>query len=579
MNYQLIQGDCLQTLKTLPANSVQTCVTSPPYYGLRDYQTATWEGGSAECDHVASRGGHLADSVASTRGGAHKVADAQTLLYRDLCGKCGARRIDQQIGLEDSPEAYVAKLVDVFREVRRVLRSDGTLWLNLGDSFQDKQLLGIPWKVAFALQADGWVLRMDIIWAKKNCMPESCRDRPTKSHEYIFLLSKGKWVGRESGRFAHISEQDARWLALFLDTEGNISVKRAQRPSGNTWYGAQMCFASTHRGLVDAAQAIIGQGTVLERDGKNAPMFYYQLSNQAASDLLRRLYPYLIVKKRQARLCIHLQDCLNTNGKKRPGGFRDPQWNDLLERMWLSNKSLNHFGNPDISWIPEPKEGYWTSQSYFYDAEAIKEPNAGDLPYGDKRNFKMNHEGAQGRHGKGSMFAGGTRQEYIEKYYTNGRNRRSVWTVTTKPYSGAHFAVFPPDLIEPCILAGTSAHGACAKCGAPWARVAEKDGQYQAHWAPGKQSLVREGIHGGTGVLGSGMVNIYKTTGWQPTCACDCTDVVPCTVLDPFNGSGTTGAVALKHNRRYIGLELNPAYIELAHDRIRKSQPMLLEAL
>jgi len=169
--FKLFQGDCLELMRTMPDASVHTCVTSPPYFGLRDY-------------------GH---------GG--------------------------QIGLEQTPDEYVAKLVDVFREVRRVLRDDGTLWLNLGDSYagyhgnknaaycdapsnkggyfenqrastvglsglKQKDLIGIPWRVAFALQADGWYLRQDIIWHKPNPMPESVRDRCTKAHEYIFLLSK-----------------------------------------------------------------------------------------------------------------------------------------------------------------------------------------------------------------------------------------------------------------------------------------------------------------------------------------------------------------------------------------------------
>jgi DNA modification methylase len=161
----ILTGDCLEVLRGLPDGMAQTCVTSPPYYGLRDY-------------------GHAG-----------------------------------QIGLEETPGAYVARLVDVFREVRRVLRDDGTLWLNLGDSYaaggngggnkndtnvgsltvgrklppsgyKSKDLLGIPWMVAFALRADGWWLRQDIIWHKPNPMPESVTDRCTKAHEYVFLLTK-----------------------------------------------------------------------------------------------------------------------------------------------------------------------------------------------------------------------------------------------------------------------------------------------------------------------------------------------------------------------------------------------------
>ena len=160
---KILCGDALEQLRTLEAESVHTCVTSPPYYNLRDY------------------------------------------------GAAG------QIGMEETPEEYIAKLVDVFREVRRVLRPDGTLWVNIGDSYATrsgpqppantrnahghtrkeppdgykcKDLMGIPWLLAFALRADGWYLRQDIIWHKTNAMPESVQDRCTKAHEYIFLLSK-----------------------------------------------------------------------------------------------------------------------------------------------------------------------------------------------------------------------------------------------------------------------------------------------------------------------------------------------------------------------------------------------------
>ena len=185
-DFEIITGDCLESLRGLPSESVHCCITSPPYWGLRDYG------------------------------------------------------IEGQVGLEESPEQYVQKIVGVFREVRRVLRDDGTLWLNLGDSYagswgnygghnrgrgtqrqitvgslvpnaaydglerwrppaskklagiKEKDLIGIPWSVAFALRADGWFLRSDIIWAKPNPMPESVKDRCTRSHEYIFMFSKSR---------------------------------------------------------------------------------------------------------------------------------------------------------------------------------------------------------------------------------------------------------------------------------------------------------------------------------------------------------------------------------------------------
>ena len=161
--HRILVGDCIEMMRTLPDQSVHTCITSPPYFGLRDYG------------------------------------------------------VDGQIGLEASPREFIERLVAVFREVRRVLRDDGTLWVNMGDSYSNggrtwrapdkksegrametrpddglkpKDLLGMPWRLAFALQDDGWYLRQDIVWAKPNPMPESVRDRCTKAHEYLFLLSK-----------------------------------------------------------------------------------------------------------------------------------------------------------------------------------------------------------------------------------------------------------------------------------------------------------------------------------------------------------------------------------------------------
>jgi site-specific DNA-methyltransferase (cytosine-N4-specific) len=227
----IYQGDARAVLPELPAESVQCCVTSPPYWGLRDYGTAKWEGGLPDCKHVYNHG-----VQGATGQRADRTFTGQAV-YRDLCGKCGARRIDAQLGLEATPELYVARMVEVFREVRRVLRDDGTLWLNLGDSYaanvkgsggknsstinakrnengtvcgkstvtfdparfnlsasglKPKDLVGIPWRVAFALQADGWYLRSEIIWVKPNPMPESVTDRPTKAHEQIFLLAKSE---------------------------------------------------------------------------------------------------------------------------------------------------------------------------------------------------------------------------------------------------------------------------------------------------------------------------------------------------------------------------------------------------
>lgn len=229
---QILHGDCRDVLKTLADASVQMCVTSPPFFGLRDYGTAVWRGGDGQpCDHTRSVS---ADPKYQRGRQANGHSSAADKLSRRECVRCGAVREDAQIGLEQTPDAYVAELVAVFREVRRVLRDDGTLWLNLGDSYagswgaqgqritesddkswhgsqiknhpkrasgtgsikqsglKPKDLIGIPWMVAFALRADGWWLRSDIIWAKKNCMPESVTDRPSSAHEHVFLLTKSQ---------------------------------------------------------------------------------------------------------------------------------------------------------------------------------------------------------------------------------------------------------------------------------------------------------------------------------------------------------------------------------------------------
>jgi len=219
---RILIGNNIDTLKTIPDKSVNCCVTSPPYYGLRDYGTATWEGGDPACSHSD-------DTKVTEKTLSSDRIPKGDAIYKTVCPKCGAVRIDEQIGLEETPGEYINKLIDVFREVKRILRDDGTLWVNIGDSYagsgkggatypenaakykqgtnkgalgannitkvtwggaKPKDLIGIPWMLAFALRADGWYLRQDIIWSKPSVMPESVRDRFCKSHEHIFLLSK-----------------------------------------------------------------------------------------------------------------------------------------------------------------------------------------------------------------------------------------------------------------------------------------------------------------------------------------------------------------------------------------------------
>jgi len=213
-------GDCRDSLRQMKEEGikVQTCVTSPPYYGLRDYGTGTWIGGDENCSH--KRDSKHSDKTIT--GHANKDLTVGDAIYKTVCPKCGAERKDLQIGLEETPQQFINNLVEVFAGVWDVLADDGTLWVNLGDSYagsngngqheqsfgqskytpfesptsgkklgiKPKNLLGMPWRLAFALQDFGWYLRQDIIWHKPNPMPESVKDRCTKSHEYIFLLSK-----------------------------------------------------------------------------------------------------------------------------------------------------------------------------------------------------------------------------------------------------------------------------------------------------------------------------------------------------------------------------------------------------
>jgi DNA modification methylase len=422
-------GDCRETMRRWKEQGIkaQTCVTSPPYYGLRDY-------------------GH-----------------------------------EGQIGLEETPEEYIKAMVEVFRCVWDVLEDDGTLWLNIGDSYntspagnktwgdgvgtnkayeenqihhgkkiikslKPKDLIGIPWALAFALRADGWYLRQDIIWHKPNPMPESVQDRCTKAHEYIFLMSK--------------------------------------------------------------------------------------------------------------------------------------------------------------------------SQKYYYDAEAIKE--ASSDPKGSANRYKAPFF-AGDKHESGGYSATGATHTKGMKEFDGNRNKRSVWTVTTKPYAGAHFAVFPSDLIEPCILAGSRTAGKRCDCNEvistptgtgeindpsidvgragmarprrmgegtrPITRLeqrhhaaqikasAHKD-EMAAICGPAFDHYIRTDSSGAR-PLPEHHRSQFMANGWitspEP---CDCPIQPADIVLDPFMGSGTTAQVAQDLGRQYLGCELNPDYKKLQDQRLAQQSLM-----
>ncbi len=530
----IYQGHAPEVLQGMEAESCHMVVTSPPYWGLRDYDLPPqiW-GGDPACEHEwqkhlqAAANGiiHPAGMSGETLSGSSATRKPKVSAF---CHSCNAWL--GSFGLEPTPELYIEHTVEIFRGVWKVLRKDGTVWLNLGDSYaagkrdynsfrrdrghvcvprpkpppglKPKDLCGIPWRVALALQADGWWLRQDIIWSKPNPMPESVTDRCTKSHEYIFLLTK--------------------------------------------------------------------------------------------------------------------------------------------------------------------------SAKYFYDAEAMKEPQE---EYERNRRLREKSQGlnstysiaAEGKTGQSPQSGTGAvknvqrRHELVE---AGTRNKRSVWNVATHPFPEAHFATFPPKLIEPCVLAGTSEKGCCAECGAPWVRVVEpskehakriktfrvmkfngdevgkyiqqgmdKRGLNQSqlseyfpshtggktgcvhNWVTGKNiptaeqwgtiknilslgdrfDLLLENPATGElkgwdeqddtlvrGLSGAGdtIPIAAKTIGWRSTCVCLGPPLgkqpVPCTVLDPFGGSMTTAIVAYKHGRKFVMIELSKTYIDdIGIPRIEKETQQL----
>lgn len=273
-SFNIIHGDCIEALKKLSDSSVQVCVTSPPYFNLRDYGTGHWEGGDPNCNHI----GKLINSNHNFNYSNGRGSNGE--FRTGVCELCGAIRVDNQIGLEDTPEEYIDKLVNVFREVRRVLKDDGTLWVNIGDSYcnsngfhrstnqyyrsssegapandrnlnnlhncgyKTKDLIGIPWMFAFAMRNDGWYLRQDIIWEKPNPMPESVVDRCTKSHEYIFLFSKSPQYYFD---YDAISEDVA--LKDFIG-------KPTGKFGGNKYSGSSEFFPGNNNGIYSGKVAI-----------------------------------------------------------------------------------------------------------------------------------------------------------------------------------------------------------------------------------------------------------------------------------------------------------------------------------
>jgi len=531
---RIIQGHVLDILSTLPDGSVDCCITSPPYWGLRDYHLPPiiWDG-REDCKHEwikqpPRRERHPEDIKDQNSKQATESASSPELPFSDSCSFCGAWR--GSLGLEPTPELYVQHLVEVFREVHRILKPSGTLWLNMGDSYaarggshvdeeelergreravekgydvggwgasvstqgahdrcvntavsglKPKDLCGIPWRVAFALQADGWYLRQDLIWAKAvsfcptysgTVMPESVTDRCTRSHEYIFLLAK-------SGKPQYWTNEKTLQLS-------------STAPLGT--------------------QGIEG----VDWDWIDCP------------------------------------NCKSDVGKR-----------ERCKRCRGAGKI---------------KRSFWTGHDYFYDQDAVREPQ--------RRDWSGESHGSLSKSGW-AIKAGRRDDSRLQEPTFNpaGRNTRSVWTISTHPFKGAHFATFPTRLVEPMIKAGCPAQ-VCRACGKPRERITEK--QHQWGQAP-TESSYEEGMNAKNLAKARQFYRMQglesppplKTIGWTD-CGCSA-GFDGGLVLDPFIGSGTVGVVAKKLARHFIGIELNPDYCKMAEARLRPytSQATLTEAL
>lgn len=609
------QGDCLDVLGTLPAGSVHCCVTSPPYFGLRDYGTAKWEGGEAECDHVVGKARNdvtperLAQRAAEYGTGQGDGSKVSSIQARHICPKCGANRVDQQLGLEETPDAYVAKMVEVFREVRRVLRDDATCWINLGDSYvahgmqggtqsketsarmfhgadkrgipglKPKDLCGMPWRVAFALQADGWYLRQDIIWAKPNPMPESVTDRCTKAHEYVFLLTKKARYYYD----AHAIREhgvDAEAITFYNESHGN-----------KVGSGIRTSLSGNGGRPKKAARGGCAIPNIQKRKGETRNLFEIGEDEKAPQGVAgvggRAGLPEDVSQEREKKGC--------------PSQVR--QNRQVQEDPQAISSDGQGKGKP-LAGSTQEAGGHATG-GMRSDGETVeRNQDEAGASLRDMSEKEGSDEGPhpadiEGRPAHGEEYPGALPElQQQQGQQQLGRNRRSVWTVATHSFPGAHFATFPPKLIEPCILAGTSEEGCCPKCGAPWERVVEKTAMVIPERNQSNRTgceatpMVRDGdrrraMNGQEWAKSASTT----TTGWRPTCDCirelhpnrpmckagwkeyaefvaSEMAPVPCTVLDPFLGAGTTALVALQYGRHAVGIELNPEYLELARCRL-----------
>jgi DNA modification methylase len=562
VSVRILVGDAREILATLPAESVHMVCTSPPYWGLRDYglPPTVWGGEDPGCAHAwgdeviktamigATLGGP--SSTLTNWSGSHEPAkvyaekvQARSVSQGAFCARCNAWR--GALGLEPDPALYVAHLVEVFRAVRRVLRQDGTCWVNLGDSYcaaqglnadgsarmaasptivtpslaplrygemargrserlsgggirpvrgnawglKPKDLVGMPWRVAFALQADGWWLRSEIIWAKPNPMPESVTDRPTKAHEQLFLLAKAEryFFDAEAIREPQSDLTLERFATGDRRTMGSKALLRDPRE----------CLAT-----YDTSTAILP-------NGRNRRSVWTIPSAPFAEAHFATFPPALV------------EPCVKAGTSARGAcPACGAPWRRIVETTYLpggAGGAMSRIGTASVD--PASRTGSWFDE----------------------------------------------------------RKTRQDQTLGWAPTCGCGPGL-APGVVEPCVQAGTSERGCCAQCGAPWRRAVERSflSQPDVSLAKGIRGAGdQKPMYGNWQGVPRGSTQA-TTLGWAPPCACGPgPDPVPCVVLDPFAGAGTVGLVSERLGRDAILIELKPEYAAMAERRIREEAPLL----
>jgi DNA modification methylase len=548
---EILCGDVLQVLRTLPDNHVQCVVTSPPYWGLRDYG------------------------------------------------------IEGQLGLEKTPEEYVSKMVAVFREVRRVLREDGTLWLNLGSSYagsgkgggrknNHSKVESNPLaSSAFACDNGGKgqlsCQEFDSVYSRlcgerQDGVYLSDKEHSDPQPEQASLRRAPK--DRDSG------QTDLGQAALggaspcAQASTKPLKIGHAQDASGQEATASvcrearRSCVSETVESVHKLACTSGTQSSDRPLDGHKSDKVLLRMALDKSSKeplaltLLYLTIKNLIVKPKDLIMMPHLVAlALQADG-----------WFLRSELIWAKLNPMPESVTDRPTKAHEQIFLLTKSANYYYDAEAIKEPVADSQVGRVRADIIGGNKGDEVHHSRGGCYHGSsfTKGKTAHGKHNLGlgprfedvsRNVRSVWSLASQAFSGAHFATFPEELPRRCILAGTSEKGACPKCGTPWERVVET--VVATSKACPKTQAAHE-ARGGTGEpvgtvgkSGSGRIDGYtKTLGWQPGCECNAGEPVPCICLDPFMGSGTVAEVAAKLGRNWLGVELNPKYIELAKERL-----------